>query len=166
MPSWLATKRRGVTSQVSPLSAQRAQFTFSTQGIVTHSQARGGEAGSQPTFFRRARGFVQTFNWRVGLECLRKVTVTFHFCAPRPSARTTTWGPFFICRIPSSCRAPADLEISRQSYSSFIFYSTLKKMKNNFWIKWHMRTVSTSPYYIYIIVVKAILIIWADSCSD
>ena len=67
MPSWLATKRRGVTSQVSPLSAQRAQFTFSTQGIVTHSQARGGEAahsqarggeaGSQATFFRRARGF-------------------------------------------------------------------------------------------------------------
>ena len=55
MPTWLATKVRGMTSEVSPLSAQRAQFTFSTQGIVTHSQARGGEAGSQPTFFMSAR---------------------------------------------------------------------------------------------------------------
>ena len=55
MPTWLATKVRGMTSEVSPLSAQRAQFTFSTQGIVTHSQARGGEAGSQPTFIMSAR---------------------------------------------------------------------------------------------------------------
>ena len=39
-----------VTSAVSALSTQRAQFTFSTQGIVTHSQARGGEASAQPTF--------------------------------------------------------------------------------------------------------------------
>ena len=55
MPTWLATKVRGMTSEVSPLSAQRAQFTFSTQGIVTHSQARGGEAGAQPTFFMSPR---------------------------------------------------------------------------------------------------------------
>ena len=95
MPTWLATKVRGMTSEVSTLSAQRAQFTFSTQGIVTHSQARGGEAGSQPTFFRRARGFVQTSN-----NTLRKVTVGFHFCAPRPSARTATWGPFFYFSYP------------------------------------------------------------------
>jgi hypothetical protein len=40
-----------VTSAVSALSVQRAHFTFSTQGIVTNSQARGGEAGAQPTFF-------------------------------------------------------------------------------------------------------------------
>jgi hypothetical protein len=33
-PTWLATKRRGVTSQVSTFSAPRAQFTFSTQGIA------------------------------------------------------------------------------------------------------------------------------------
>ena len=32
-----------MTTAVSAKSAQRAQFTFSTQGIVTHSQARGGE---------------------------------------------------------------------------------------------------------------------------
>ena len=44
-----------VKMAISALSAQRAQFTFSTQGIVTHSQARGGEAGSQPTFFMSAR---------------------------------------------------------------------------------------------------------------
>ena len=37
-----------VKMTVLALSAQRAQFTFSTQGIVTHSQARGGEAGAQP----------------------------------------------------------------------------------------------------------------------
>ena len=43
------------TMAVSAKSAQRAQFTFSTQGIVTHSQARGGEAGAQPTFFMSAR---------------------------------------------------------------------------------------------------------------
>jgi len=35
-----------VATEVSALSAQRAQFTFSTQGTVTHSQARGGEAGA------------------------------------------------------------------------------------------------------------------------
>ena len=121
MPTWLATKVRGMTSEVSPLSAQRAQFTFSTQGIVTHSQARGGEAGSQPTFFRRARGFVQTFNWRARARMPSKSNRYFFFCAPRPSARTTTWGPFFICRIPSSCRAPAALEILRKSYDFFIF---------------------------------------------
>ena len=40
-----------VTSAVSALSVQRAQFTFSTQGILTHSQARGVEARAQPTFF-------------------------------------------------------------------------------------------------------------------
>ena len=44
-----------VTSAVSAKPAQRAQFTFSTQGIVTHSQAQGGEAGAQPTFFMSAR---------------------------------------------------------------------------------------------------------------
>ena len=44
-----------VASGVSAKSAQRAQFTFSTQGTVTHSQARGGEAGSQRTFFMSAR---------------------------------------------------------------------------------------------------------------
>ena len=44
-----------VTSGVSAKSAQRAQFTFSTQGIVAHSQARSGEAGAQPTFFMSAR---------------------------------------------------------------------------------------------------------------
>ena len=32
------------------LSARRAQFDFSTQGIVTHSQAQGSEAGAQPAF--------------------------------------------------------------------------------------------------------------------
>jgi len=31
---------------VSEKSAQRAQFTFPMQGTVTHSQARGGEAGA------------------------------------------------------------------------------------------------------------------------
>ena len=40
-----------VTSEVSALSAQRAQITFSTQGAATHSQARGGEAGAQPAPF-------------------------------------------------------------------------------------------------------------------
>jgi hypothetical protein len=44
-----------VTSGVSAKSAQRAQFTFSTQGIVTHSQARGGEAGAQPAYLMSAR---------------------------------------------------------------------------------------------------------------
>ena len=44
-----------VTSAVSALSVQRAQFTFSTQGIVLHSKARGGEAGAQPRFFMSAR---------------------------------------------------------------------------------------------------------------
>ena len=37
-----------VTSGVSAKPAQRAQFTISTQGIVTHSQAQGSEAGAQP----------------------------------------------------------------------------------------------------------------------
>jgi hypothetical protein len=40
---------------VSAKSAQRAQFTFSTQGNVAHSRARGGEAGAQPFFFMSAR---------------------------------------------------------------------------------------------------------------
>ena len=40
-----------VTMAVSEKSAQRAQFNFSTQGIVARSQARGGEAGAQPTLF-------------------------------------------------------------------------------------------------------------------
>ena len=40
-----------VAMAVSALSAQRAKFIFSTQGIVTHSQARGGEGDAQPTFF-------------------------------------------------------------------------------------------------------------------
>ena len=44
-----------VTSGVLALSAQRAQFTFSTQGTVTHSQAQGGEAGAQPAPFMSAR---------------------------------------------------------------------------------------------------------------
>ena len=44
-----------MTSELSELSVPRAQFTFSTQGIVTHSQARGGEARAQPTFFMSAR---------------------------------------------------------------------------------------------------------------
>ena len=44
-----------VTSAVSAKSAQRAQFTFSTQGTVTHSQDQGGEAGAQSTFFMSAR---------------------------------------------------------------------------------------------------------------
>ena len=44
-----------VTSNASALSVQRAQFIFSTHGIVTHSQARGGEAGAQPTFFHEQR---------------------------------------------------------------------------------------------------------------
>ena len=83
MPSWLATKRRGVTSQVSPLSAQRAQFTFSTQGIVTHSQARGGEAGSQPKFSGGRGDSSKPSTEGLGLECLRKVTVTF-FLRPTP----------------------------------------------------------------------------------
>jgi len=39
-----------VISKVSAVSMQRAQFTFSTQGTVAHSQARGGEAGAQPFF--------------------------------------------------------------------------------------------------------------------
>ena len=39
------------TSVVLALSVQRAQITFSTQDIVTHSKARGGEAGAQPTLF-------------------------------------------------------------------------------------------------------------------
>ena len=39
-----------VTSKVLALSVQRAQITLSTQGIVTHSQARGSEAGAQRTF--------------------------------------------------------------------------------------------------------------------
>ena len=39
-----------VTMAVSVLYAQRAQFTFPTQGTVTHSQAQGSEAGAQPTF--------------------------------------------------------------------------------------------------------------------
>ena len=44
-----------VKMAVSALSAQRAQFTFSTQGIVTHSQAQGSEAGARPIFFMSAR---------------------------------------------------------------------------------------------------------------
>ena len=44
-----------VTSAISALSVQRAHFTFSMQGIVAHSRARGGEAGAQPTFFMSAR---------------------------------------------------------------------------------------------------------------
>ena len=36
-----------VKMAVSALSAQRAQFTFSTQGTVTHSKAQGSEAGAQ-----------------------------------------------------------------------------------------------------------------------
>ena len=44
-----------VTSAVSALSVQRAHFTFSTQGILAHSKARGGEAGAQPAFFMSAR---------------------------------------------------------------------------------------------------------------
>ena len=41
-----------VASAVLALPVQRAQFTFSTQGILTHSKAQGGEAGAQPTFSR------------------------------------------------------------------------------------------------------------------
>ena len=44
-----------VASGVSAKSAQRAQFTFSTHGIVTHSKAQGCKAGAQPTFFMSAR---------------------------------------------------------------------------------------------------------------
>ena len=44
-----------VTSEVSALSAQRAQFTFPMQGIVTHSKARSGEAGAQPKKIMSAR---------------------------------------------------------------------------------------------------------------
>ena len=44
-----------MASGVSEKSAQRAQFTISTQGTVTHSQAQGSEAGAQPTFFMSAR---------------------------------------------------------------------------------------------------------------
>jgi len=44
-----------VASGFSEKSAQRAQFTISTQGIVTHSQAQGSGAGAQPTFFMSAR---------------------------------------------------------------------------------------------------------------
>ena len=55
MPTWLGTMGRGWTSAVSALSVLRAQFNFSTKGIVTHSQSRGGEAGAQPTFFMSAR---------------------------------------------------------------------------------------------------------------
>jgi len=41
--------------QVSTLSTQRTHFSFSTQCIVTHPQARGGEGGAQPAFFISAR---------------------------------------------------------------------------------------------------------------
>ena len=44
-----------VTMAVSALSAQRAQFTSTTQGIVAHSKDQGSEAGAQPTFFMSAR---------------------------------------------------------------------------------------------------------------
>ena len=43
-----------MTTAVSAKSAQRAQFTFSTQGILTHSQARGGKVGAS-YFFMSAR---------------------------------------------------------------------------------------------------------------
>ena len=39
MPTWLATKVRGMTSEVSPLSAQRAQFTFSALEVYHAQQA-------------------------------------------------------------------------------------------------------------------------------
>ena len=143
MPTWLATKVRGMTSEVSPLSAQRAQFTFSTQGIVTHSQARGGEAGSQPTFFRRARGFVQTFNWRARARMPSKSNRYFFFCAPRPSARTTPVTPFFYLPypfvLPRSSR-PRNLTQIVQ------FFHFLFNFLESEVIKGPMRTVSTSPY--------------------
>ena len=44
-----------VAIAVSAIPVQRAQFTFSTQGIVTHSKAQGGEAGAHATFFMSAR---------------------------------------------------------------------------------------------------------------
>ena len=44
-----------VTTAVSAKPAQRAHFTISTQGIVTHSQAQSSEASAQPTFFMSAR---------------------------------------------------------------------------------------------------------------
>ena len=44
-----------MTSLVSVFSVQRAHFTFSTQGTVTHSQTRGSEAGAWPTYFMSAR---------------------------------------------------------------------------------------------------------------
>ena len=113
------------TMAVSAKSAQRAQFTFSTQGIVTHSQARGGEAGSQPTFSGGRGDSSKPSTEGLGLECLRKVTVSFFFAPHALAQERLRWPPFFICRIPSSCRAPAALEISSKSYSSFIFYSTL-----------------------------------------
>ena len=80
-----------VAIAVPALPVQRAHFTFSTQGTVTHSQARGGEARAQPTRFHERASYAARDVEPLAREalCYTKKRLRLRRCTQKVQAQPT-----------------------------------------------------------------------------